>query len=354
MIYHLSEIFKKNHIFFNLFHYVSVRAICAFLFSLVLFFILGNWFIETSQKNFRSNVREETPKDHQKKNNTPTMGGLFVLIITTLSLLLWNNLSKASVWMFLFCLLGFGAIGFIDDWAKIKKRKGISAGLKFKLQVLLAICISSLWYFFSNPNTTVCLPFFKNISLALGIFIIPWAALIIVGVSNAVNLTDGLDGLATGPLITNFAAFSTICYLAGHKQFANYLYIPFSDSSELAIIGASLIGSLIGFLWYNTYPAQIFMGDVGSLSLGAVLAFMAVLVRQEFLLLIAGGIFVMETLSVIIQVASFKWRGKRVFKMAPIHHHFELLGWSEPKITIRFWIISLILSILALLFLKIR
>ncbi|HBS47658.1 TPA: phospho-N-acetylmuramoyl-pentapeptide-transferase [Candidatus Dependentiae bacterium] len=354
MIYHLAEFLKKDYLFFNLFHYVSVRAIFSLLSSLILFFILGNWFIKASQRNFRSNVREYTPQEHQKKNSTPTMGGLLVLLITTINILFWNNLSKLSVWIFLLCLLSFGLIGFVDDWAKINSKKGISAKSKFQLQILFAVLFVSIWYFFSTPNTQFCLPFFKNAMFSLGLFIIPWAVFTIVSTSNAVNLTDGLDGLATGPLITNFAAFSIICYLAGHKQFANYLYIPFADSSELSIIGASLIGSLIGFLWYNTYPAQIFMGDVGSLSLGAALAFMAIVVRQEFLLLVAGGIFVIETLSVIIQVASFKWRGKRVFKMAPIHHHFELIGWSEPKITIRFWIISLILSILALLLLKVR
>lgn len=354
MIYHLSMYLKSAYKFFNIFHYVSVRAICAFLSSLIFSFILGNLYVKASQKKFRSKVREETPRYHQEKNYTPTMGGIFVLFIAVINILLWNNLSKINVWVLLACLIGFGFIGFLDDWSKIRFNKGISAKIKFNLQIMFSIIIMSAWYFLSQPNTQLCLPFFKDISPNLGWFIIPWGVLIIIGTSNAVNLTDGLDGLATGPLIFNLATFSMISYLAGHKYFANYLYIPFANSSEITIIGVSLIGALIGFLWYNTYPAQIFMGDVGSLALGACLALMTLMARQELLLFIAGGIFVAETLSVIIQVISFRTTGKRVFKMAPIHHHYELLGWSEPKITIRFWIISLILSILALLTLKIR
>ncbi len=345
---------KGAYKFLNIFHYVSVRAIFAFLSSLIFSFILGNWYIKTSKRKFRARVREETPLFHQRKNYTPTMGGIFVLFITVANVLLWNNLSRINVWILLACLIGFGFIGFLDDWSKISLAKGISAKLKFNLQIIFSMSVMCAWYFLSKPDVRLCIPFFKNINPYLGWFIIPWGAFIIIGTSNAVNLTDGLDGLATGPLIANLATFSTISYLAGHKYFANYLYIPFANSSEITIIGVSLIGTLIGFLWYNTYPAQIFMGDVGSLALGATLALMTLMVRQELLLLLAGGIFVIETLSVIIQVVSFKTRGKRVFKMAPIHHHYELLGWSEPKITIRFWIISLILSILALLTLKIR
>jgi len=354
VIYHLSMSLKGTYKCLNIFHYVSVRAIFAFLSSLIFSFILGNWYIKASKRKFRSKVREETPKFHQRKNYTPTMGGIFVLFITVVNVLLWNNLSRINVWILLACLIGFGFIGFLDDWSKISLEKGISAKLKFNLQIIFSMVVMSVWYFLSNPDVRLCIPFFKNINPSLGWLIIPWGAFIIIGTSNAVNLTDGLDGLAAGPLIINLATFSTISYIAGHKYFANYLYIPFANSSEITIIGVSLIGTLIGFLWYNTYPAQIFMGDVGSLAIGAILALMTLMARQELLLLLAGGIFVVEALSVIIQVVSFKTRGKRVFKMAPIHHHYELLGWSEPKITIRFWIISLILSILALLTLKIR
>ena len=354
MLYYLSQILKTKFTFFNIFHYISVRVIGALLSSIIFSFLFGDWFVKTSQKNFRSKVREWIPESHLVKNNTPTMGGLLVLMVFTINTLLWCDLTQARVWIFLFCLLGFGFIGFLDDWSKIKKNNGISAKFKFMMQASFALIITLTWYFLCNPDTRLCVPFFKNFNPDLGWFLIPWAVFIIIGTSNAVNLTDGLDGLAAGPLMFNFLTFSTIAYLAGHKLFAHYLYIPFVGSAELAILGSTLVGALLGFLWYNTYPAQIFMGDVGSLALGSGLALMALMVKQELLLVIAGGIFVLETLSVIIQVFSFKVFGKRIFKMAPIHHHYELMGWKEAKITVRFWIISIILSLLALLTLKIR
>jgi phospho-N-acetylmuramoyl-pentapeptide-transferase len=354
MLYHLTQILQTKYKFFHLFHYVSVRVIAALLTSIIFAFLFGDWFIKTSTKNFKSRVREWTPKSHLIKNDTPTMGGLFILMIFIINTFLWSDLTKIKTWIFVFCLLGFGLIGFLDDWFKIKKNKGISAKLKFSLQIAFAFLIVGAWYFFANPNTNLCIPFFKNLNPQLGWFIIPWGAFIIVATSNAVNLTDGLDGLAAGPLMFSFSAFSIIAYLAGHKYFASYLYIPFASSAEISILGATLVGALMGFLWYNTYPAQIFMGDVGSLALGAALALMALMTRQELLLPIAGGIFVLETVSVIVQVFSFKAFGKRMFKMAPIHHHYELAGWKEAKITVRFWIISIILCLLALLTLKIR
>lgn len=354
MLYHLAKHLQNYYSFFNIMHYVSVRAIFSLLSSLSLSLLFGSWFIEKSKKNFSSNVRVDTPQQHQIKNNTPTMGGLFIFLICSINILLWANLGKKNVWIFLLCLFSFGLIGFIDDWKKIKYKKGISSTLKFRMQVLFALAISFAWYFISKPDTKICLPFLKNIMPDIGLLLIPWAALIIVSTSNAVNLTDGLDGLATGPLMTSFAAFSIISYLAGHKSFSAYLQIPFAGTAEFALIGSILIGTLLGFLWYNTYPAQIFMGDVGSLMLGAGLGLMALMARQELLLLICGGIFVAETLSVMIQVFSFRTFGKRVFRMAPIHHHFELLGWSEPKITVRFWIISIVLGLITLLTLKIR
>lgn len=354
MIYHIAQTLQNHYSFFNLFHYVTVRAIGALLSALLLSFILGNWFIRVSKKFFRSKVRDWTPESHQLKNNTPTMGGLFIVAIALVTSLLWNDLSKPSVWIFIFCFVGFGLIGFLDDWFKIKHNKGISARTKFWLQIACGIATTSLWYFWMGAETSLCVPFFKNFNPELGLLLIPWGTWIIISTSNAVNLTDGLDGLATGPLISNFTAFSIIAYLASHKGFASYLYIPLAGSPELAVIGGALVGVLLGFLWYNTHPAQIFMGDVGSLALGAGLALMALMARQELLLLIAGGIFVLETLSVIIQVLSFKFLGRRMFRMAPIHHHFELIGWHEPKITVRFWIISLVLALLSLLTLKIR
>lgn len=354
MLYHLANYLQIKYSFFNIFHYVSVRVIAALLSSVFFSFLLGNWFIRTSSKNFRSKVREWTPETHLAKNDTPTMGGLFILMIFTLNTLLWCNLTKVQTWLFLLCLISFGFIGFLDDWLKITKHKGISARLKFSLQFLFATIVILIWYFFVNIDTTLCIPFFKNFNPNLGLFLIPWAIFIIVGASNAVNLTDGLDGLAAGPLMINFSAYSIIAYLAGHKLFAQYLYIPYVGSAELAIMGATFVGVLLGFLWYNTYPAQIFMGDVGSLAMGAGLGFIALSTKQELLLPIMGGIFVIEALSVIIQVFAFKTYGKRPFRMAPIHHHFELIGWKEAKITVRFWIITFILCLLALLTLKIR
>lgn len=354
MLYHLSIALQDYLSFFNIFRYVSVRVIAALLSSLFLSFLFGSWFIKTSQRNFRSKVREWVPGTHLKKNNTPTMGGLLILMIFIINTFLWCNLKKVNVWLFILCLAGFGLIGFLDDFKKIKFNKGISAKFKFCFQVLIALIVVGLWYFLVSPSTVLCIPFFKNFTPHLGWLLIPWGAFIIVATSNAVNLTDGLDGLAAGPLIFNYSTFSVIAYLAGHKYFAGYLYIPFTNTAELTVIGATLVGALLGFLWYNAYPAQIFMGDVGSLALGSGLALMALMVRQELLLIIAGGIFVIETLSVIVQVFSFKVFGKRVFRMAPIHHHFELLGWNEAKITIRFWIVSIVLSLITLLTLKIR
>ncbi|MFA6527787.1 MAG: phospho-N-acetylmuramoyl-pentapeptide-transferase [Candidatus Babeliales bacterium] len=354
MVYYIACHYKAYWSLLNIFHYVSVRGMAAMLTSLIISFLFGQWFITFCQRNFRSKVREYTPESHQHKNDTPTMGGLFMLALFLLNGLLWNDLSKPLPWIFMFCVASFGLIGFWDDWQKIAYHKGISAKLKFRLQVLCATITVGLWYSLMHPNTHLCIPFFKNTTPDLSFLIIPWAVFVILAMSNAVNLTDGLDGLATGPLIANFATFSLIAYLAGHIKFAQYLFIPFAGTAELTIFGASLVGALLGFLWYNTYPAEIFMGDVGALSLGAGLALMALMARQELLLLIAGGIFVMETVSVVIQVASFKLFGRRVFRMAPIHHHFELLGWKETKITVRFWIISMILGLITILTLKMR
>lgn len=353
MIFHLASALKQSFSGFNVIHYVSFRALAALLTSLVLSFVFGQWFIEWSSRFFRSKAREWTPASHRAKDDMPTMGGIFILLVVFATCLLWCNLAKPEVWLFLGCLAGFGAIGFLDDWQKIKYRKGISARKKFLLQVTVAAIVVSLLIFYGLP-TMVSFPFFKWLNPNLGLFFIPWAIFIIVGCSNGVNLTDGLDGLAINSLISNFMTFSIICYLAGHFAIARYLHIPFAGSSEITVIGATLVGASIGFLWYNTYPAQIFMGDVGSLALGSGLALMAIISKQEILLSIAGGLFVIETLSVIAQVISYKLLGRKIFKMAPIHHHFELLGWQESKITVRFGIITLILCLIALMTLKIR
>lgn len=354
MLYHLSLYLKQHFSFFNVFHYVSFRAIASLLSTLALSFILSPWFINKSKQLFRAKSRPWTPATHRKKDDIPTMGGLLIIGLVVFNVLLWCNLAMFQVCIFLFCLVSFGAIGAWDDWRKIRYQDGISAATKFSLQIMTGAAIVGAWMFFVQPSTRLCVPFFKNFNPELGWLLIPWAVFIIVAASNAVNLTDGLDGLAASPLIFNFGTFSLLAYVAGHVAIAHYLHIPFVASAELAVLGATLIGALLGFLWYNTYPAEIFMGDVGSLALGSVLALMALMCRQELLLPISGGLFVVEVLSVIVQVTSFKLLGRRVFKMAPLHHHFELLGWQESKITIRFAIISFVLSLLALITIKIR
>lgn len=354
MFYHLSFLLTKYYSFFNVFHYTSFRSIAALLTSLFFSFIFGGWFIKKSSQFFRSGPREYTPATHQQKSNTPTMGGLFILVNVVVSVLLWNNLTDVRVWIALGTLLVFGLIGFIDDINKINKKKGLSAKSKFLLQIFFALVIVLGWMLMLSPSTNLHFPFFKNVHPDLGLWFILWSIFVIVGTSNAVNLTDGLDGLAIGSLIPNFATFSIIAFLAGHFALAFYLNIPFAGTAELVVFGATLVGASLGFLWYNAYPAQIFMGDIGSLSLGACLGVIALMTKQELLLILTGGLFVVETVSVIIQVVSFKLFGKRIFKMAPIHHHFELIGWPESKITTRFGIISITLCLIALMTLKIR
>jgi phospho-N-acetylmuramoyl-pentapeptide-transferase len=353
MIYHISLLLTPYIHALNVMHYVSFRALAALLTSLIGSFLFGGWFINQSRRLFRSKAREWAPESHRAKDDMPTMGGLFILMNIFFGVLLWANLTKLTVWLLLACMTGAGALGFWDDWYKIKRRKGISARVKFLTQLTIAGLVSVAWVW-SGASTTVSFPFFKNLNPNLGWFFVLWSILVIVASSNAVNLTDGLDGLAIVSLIPNFATFSIIAYLAGHYNLAHYLKISFADSSEIAVVGATLVGASLGFLWYNAYPAQIFMGDVGSLALGSGLAFMALLSKQELLLIIAGGLFLMETLSVIMQVFSYRYFGRRIFKMAPLHHHFELLGWQESKITVRFGIISLILCLLTLMTLKMR
>jgi phospho-N-acetylmuramoyl-pentapeptide-transferase len=354
MLYHLSLYLKNSYSFFNVMHYVSFRAMAALLTSLLFSFTFGTWFIDKSKQFFRSKARSWTPETHKLKDDMPTMGGIFILATVLFSSVLWCNLAHYEVWIFLFCLLGFGIIGFLDDWFKIKGKKGLYARTKFALQLFVATTVAVLLFLHDKNITIMSVPFFKNFHIDTHYFFIFWIAFILVAMSNAVNLTDGLDGLAIGSLIPNFALYSLICYIAGHFLLASYLHIPYAHSSEITIIGTTLLGASLGFLWYNTYPAQIFMGDVGSLALGSGLALMAIMAKQELLLLISGGLFVIETVSVIMQVISFKLLGKRIFRMAPIHHHFELLGWQESKITVRFGIISLILCLIALMTLKIR
>ncbi len=326
----------------------------ALLTSLVLSFVFGSWFIEHSKRLFRSNAREWTPANHKAKDGLPTMGGIFIIIVVLISSLLWTDLSQGTLWIFFATFIGFGMLGLIDDLAKIRCNQGISALAKIVAQGLIALSAALFLYYGKMIDPCISFPFVKSVYPCIGIAFIFWIAFIIVATSNAVNLTDGLDGLALGSLIPNFLLYAIIAFLAGNYFIADYLHIPFAGSAEFTIVATSLMGACLGFLWYNTYPAQIFMGDVGSLALGSALAFIALISKQELLLPLAGGLFVMEALSVIIQVSSFKLTGNRIFKMAPIHHHFELHGWQESKITVRFAIISIILCLLALMTIKIR
>lgn len=347
--------YLQNYVsWMNLVHYISVRVVASLLTSLFLSLMFGNAFIRFSKSLFKTKARPFTPETHKVKDNIPTLGGFFILGVVLVTMSLWCDLSKPEVWLFVLTLTGYGLIGLLDDLCKILYKKGLVARVKFSLQVIVGLCIALTWLWTKNPSTALCVPFFKHINPELGLLFIPWVVFLLVGASNAVNLTDGLDGLAIGSLLSNFAVFSIIAYLAGHFTFASYLHIPFTGSAEVAVIGATLIGASLGFLWFNAHPAQIFMGDVGSLSLGAALAMMGLMSKQELLLALSGGLFVFETFSVMAQLTSWKFRKKKLFKMAPIHHHFELLGWHEPKITVRFNIISIVLCLLALISLKIR
>lgn len=360
MLVYLAEYLTRFHTGFNVFSYVTFRAILGLLTALVFSLWWGPKLIERLQlMQIGQVVRNDGPESHFSKRGTPTMGGLLILAAIFISVLLWGDLGSRYVWVMLFVLGSFGMIGFIDDYRKVvrKDTKGLIARWKYILQSLAALIIAFFLYTTAaNPGETqLVVPFFKDVMPQLGAVFIVLAYFTIVGSSNAVNLTDGLDGLAIMPTVMVAAAFALIAYLSGHAQFANYLHIPhLPGSGELVIVCTAIVGAGLGFLWFNTYPAQVFMGDVGSLSLGAALGSIAVLVRQEILLVIMGGVFVMETVSVILQVGSYKLRGQRIFRMAPIHHHYELKGWPEPRVIVRFWIISIFLVLLGLATLKLR
>ncbi|HOP84954.1 MAG TPA: phospho-N-acetylmuramoyl-pentapeptide-transferase [Syntrophorhabdaceae bacterium] len=358
MLYHLLYPLYVKFSLFNVFRYITFRTVLAILTALIISFILTPYIIKKFHEwKIKSDKREDVPERHTMKQGTPTMGGFVILVATIIPTFLWSDLRNNYIWIVIFGLLSFGAIGFADDIKKLssKNGKGITGKTKMTFQMIFASIISVLIYLNPGFITQLTVPFFKNIAPDLGIFYIILAVFIIVGTSNAVNLTDGLDGLAIGPVITVCATFMLFSYLVGNIKFAQYLQIFYvKGAGELTILCGAMLGAGIGFLWYNAHPAELFMGDTGSLSLGATLATIAVIIKQEILLVIVGGIFVLETISVIIQVLSFKWRGKRVFKMAPIHHHYELKGWNEEKIVVRFWIVSIILALLALSTLKLR
>lgn len=323
-----------------------------------IFLIFGQRFIDyLVQKKIGQYIREEGPKSHQGKSGTPTMGGALIILAVLFSSFIWGNFEHEYLWLCLGVFSAYGALGSIDDYRKLlkKQNEGLSPLQKILLQIFIALVAGFILIYYSHIDTELQFPFTKNIHPNLGWFYLGMIALVIVGASNAVNLTDGLDGLAAGSSIVAFSTYSIFAYIAGNVIIAGYLQVAYvAGSGEISVFCAAVVGALIGFLWYNTYPAQVFMGDTGSLSLGASLGLVAVITKNEILLMIVGGIFVLEALSVISQVTSFKLRGKRIFRMAPIHHHFELKGWAEPKVIVRFWIMSVILAILSLATLKLR
>jgi phospho-N-acetylmuramoyl-pentapeptide-transferase len=357
MFYHLFYPLASDVSAFNVFRYITFRTGAATLTALFIAFLVGPPLIrKLSSLHVGQPIREIGP-DHQSKAGTPTMGGLLILLSLLVSVLLWSNLNNRFVWTVIGVTVGFGLLGFIDDYRKVTEghAAGISVRMKLFWQTLLALAVAIAIYSDPGFDAQLAVPFFKNFTPHLGWLYIPVATFIIVGTSNAVNLTDGLDGLAIGPVMVATGTFLLLAYAAGHAGIADYLaikYVP--GSGTLAIFCGALIGGGMGFLWFNASPAQLFMGDVGSLALGGALGTIAVLIRQEILLAVVGGIFVIETLSVVIQVTSFRLTGKRVFLMAPIHHHFEQLGWPEQKIVVRFWIVSAILGLVALSSLKLR
>ena len=357
MFYHLLYPYASDVSGLNVFRYITFRTGAATLTALLISFLVGPSLIRAlARLRVGQPIREIGPA-HQSKAGTPTMGGLLILLSLIVSVLLWSNLDSRFVWILLGLTVGYGLLGFMDDYAKVRARKsdGISARAKLFWQTSLAVVVAFAIYTDPSFDAELAVPFFKNFTPHLGWWYIPMAAFIIVAASNAVNLTDGLDGLAIGPVMISAGTFLILAYAAGHAGIAEYLaikYVP--GAGVLAIFCGALIGGGLGFLWFNAPPAQLFMGDVGSLALGGALGTIAVLIRQEILLAVVGGVFVIEALSVIVQVASFKLRGKRVFLMAPIHHHFEKLGWPEQKIVVRFWIVSAVLGLIALSSLKLR
>jgi len=358
MLYHIFYPLSSNVKLFNIFKYLTFRSIYAMITALLVCFVLGPWIIRKLESlQARQVIRTDGPESHLQKQGTPTMGGVMILAAIVIPTLLWADLTNQYVWVVLFITIGYGVIGFVDDYKKVVKKdtKGLSARQKMFWQVLMGAGVALFLYFQPGFSRELYFPFFKKLHPDQGIFFIPFVTLVIVGASNAVNLTDWLDGLAIGPVVINAATYMLFTYMVGNAKLSGYLQIPYiPGSGELAILCGAMVGAGLGFLWYNSYPAEVFMGDVGSLPLGGALGTLAVITKQELLLVIVGGIFVIEALSVIFKVGSYKYRGKRIFRMAPIHHHFELKGVAEPKIIVRFWIITIILALVAISTLKLR
>ena len=360
MLYDLTQYLAQFHSGFNVFQYLTLRSILGVLTALIISLILGPHMIRyLSSYNIGQRVRDDGPESHLSKAGTPTMGGALILVAIVVSTLLWSDLTSRFVWIVLFVTVGFGAIGWVDDYKKIVygDSKGLSPKFKYLLQSGIGL-IAALILFNTAQfpiETQLIVPFIKNILIDLGWMYVVLTYFVIVGSSNAVNLTDGLDGLAILPTVLVGGALGVFAYLTGNFNFSSYLGIPYVPGvGEMVIISGAIVGSGLGFLWFNTYPAQVFMGDVGALALGAALGAIAVIVRQELVLFIMGGLFVAETLSVMVQVVSFKLTGRRIFRMAPLHHHYELKGWPEPRIIVRFWIITVVLVLIGLASLKVR
>ena len=360
MLYHLLYPLSEQFSGFNVFKYITFRSAGAVLTALMVSFIFGKPMIAWLRRlKVGQQVRDDGPQSHLGKQGTPTMGGLLIIIALVGSTLLWSDLRNKYVWVVLFATLAFGAIGFWDDYLKVVKKRstGLRAREKFSLQIAAALAIGLfLFYTPGDPYSTyLSVPFMKKVLIDLGWFYLPFAVVVIVGSSNAVNLTDGLDGLAIGLVGIAATANAVLVYLGGNRVIADYLKIQYiSGSGELVIFCGALLGASLGFLWYNAHPAEVFMGDVGSLSLGAALGTLAVVTKHELILVVTGGIFVAETLSVVLQVGSYKLRGKRIFRMAPMHHHFEQIGWPESKVIVRFWIVGIILALISISTLKLR
>lgn len=361
MLYHLLYPLHTEFSFFNVFRYVTFRTASATLTALAISFVMGPWLIaRLRQFQIGQQIRQEGPEAHRSKAGTPTMGGVLILTAIVVPTFLWADLTNVFVWVALGTTVAFGLIGFADDYLKIVRKQslGLSVKSKFALQTSCAVVVALILYDMSRHgdySTALLFPFFKELRPELALAFVPFAVLILVGVSNAVNLTDGLDGLAIGTVLIAAAAYTVLTYVTGHAQFSAYLdLIQIPRIWELTIFGGAMVGASLGFLWFNCYPAQMFMGDVGSLALGSAIGTVALLIKQELLLVLVGGVFVLEAVSVMLQVASFKLTGKRVFRMAPIHHHFELAGWSEPKIIIRFWILGIMFALASLTTLKLR
>ncbi|MGB8713883.1 MAG: phospho-N-acetylmuramoyl-pentapeptide-transferase [Onishia taeanensis] len=360
MLLFLAELLAHYNNAFNVFSYLTLRMILGTLTALLLCLWLGPMMIRRLvERQIGQAVRDDGPQSHLSKAGTPTMGGAMILMAMAVSTLLWGDLTNHYVWIVLGVTLGFGAIGWVDDFRKVveKNPRGLPARWKYFWQSVIGLGAAMLLYLTaaSPVETSLIVPLFKDVVVPLGLFFVVLTYLVIVGSSNAVNLTDGLDGLAIMPTVLVAMGLSVFAYASGNTVFANYLHIPLiPGAGELAVFCGTIAGAGLGFLWFNTYPAQVFMGDVGALALGAALGVVAVIVRQEIVLFIMGGVFVMETVSVILQVGSYKLTGRRIFRMAPLHHHFELKGWPEPRVIVRFWIITVVLVLLGLATLKVR